>query len=85
MDSLNLLILKELKKSKYNDKSTIRFIICINKIINENEYTTNDVYEDFIEIKNIIGYFDVNYPWGKNNENDIIIEQKLTKLYDLFN
>ena len=85
MDKLYKSLLNELKHSKYNNSDLIRFKNCINNIINENEYTTDEIFDNFSNIKNVIGYFDVNYQWGKNNENDLIVEQKLNKLYNLIN
>ena len=83
MEKLHKSLLNELKNSKYNKSSLLRLKNCINNIIIENEYSTNDVFDGFSNIKNIVSYFDVNYPWGKNNDNDLIIEEKLNKLYNL--
>ena len=85
MEKLHKSLLNELKHSKYNNSNTLKFKNCINNIINEEGYSTDEVINNFSNIKNIIGYFDINYPWGKNNDNDVIIEEKLKKLYNLIN
>ena len=86
MNKLKISLLKEFKISKYkNNDSFIKLTLCINKIINENDYSTNEIFNDFQNIRNIIEYFDITYQWGINNEDDFIIEQKINKLYNLFN
>ena len=85
MEKLHISLLRELKHQRYDNMDIIKLKNCINNIINENNYTTNDVFNDFSHIKKIIGYFDIGYSWGKNNENDLIIEKKINKLYNLIN
>jgi hypothetical protein len=79
-------LLTELNNSRYdNETSNTKLKACIYIIINTNEDIAYNSFSDFDKIKEIIGYFDIKYPWGKNILNDLIIEEKLNKLYNLFN
>ena len=86
MNKLQISLLKEFKNPKYkNNDSFLKLTLCINKIINENEYNTDEVFNNFQNIRNIIEYFDITYQWGINNEDDLIVEKKINKLYNLLN
>ena len=85
MEVLYKSILEELKHPIYNNnKDVVLLTLYINDIINENKDTPEDIFNDFHEIKNLIGNFDIKYPWGININADIIIEKKLNQLYNLF-